>query len=365
MTSTCTINSQAPHNVSAASKLLSIAIPSYNVEAYLAKTLESFTDECFEDYLDVIVIDDGSCDATPQIAQSYAERYPSHIRLVCKENGGHGSAVNTGIQHAQGTFFRVLDGDDWMLKDNLLRFLDFLKTTNADAIIDKKSEVSLIDGSKELKDFSPFVKTLCKQKPSRFSELCKRHDIQEALTIHTLTVKTSLLKEHSISLLEHCFYVDYEFILKASSCINTIAFIDLEIYQYLVANTAQSTSAASFVKRYDNHQRVLEELLQYRDSFPRSLTAQTLSQAELDARMNYLFDRIIRLIYTQINIALIFDEDRNQGKARAQELLGFLSASYPYYARACKKRFKLAWVLHCLGFNENRLRKLMRRSSRS
>lgn len=58
--------------------------------------------------VEILVVDDGSTDNTLSIANQYQEKYPDIIRAIHKENGGHGSAVNTGIQNAKGLFLRYL-----------------------------------------------------------------------------------------------------------------------------------------------------------------------------------------------------------------------------------------------------------------
>ena len=93
-------------------KLLSIAIPSYNSEGYLANCIESLLPGG-ED-VEILIINDGSTDATAAIADEYAAKYPTIVKAVHKENGGHGSAVNMGIDKATGLYFKVVDSDDWV-----------------------------------------------------------------------------------------------------------------------------------------------------------------------------------------------------------------------------------------------------------
>ena len=126
--------------------VLTIVIPSYNVEAYLEHGLSTFADERFGGRLQVLVIDDGSQDATPAIAQRFVERMPDVFTLVSKENGGHGSAINVGLAHAIGTYFRVVDGDDWVDTDALVAFLDVLDGTDADILIDVRIDVDMATG---------------------------------------------------------------------------------------------------------------------------------------------------------------------------------------------------------------------------
>ena len=79
--------------------------------------------------------------------------------------------------------------------------------------------------------------------------------------IHTLTAKTSYLRSTGLHLLEHTFYEDYEYILKASAPARDIVFYDIEVYQYLVGNAQQSVSFDNYVKRWGDHTRVVDEVL--------------------------------------------------------------------------------------------------------
>ena len=106
------------------SKIVSFIIPSYNVEQYLRTALDSFLlDEVLEK-IEVIVVDDGSKDSTAEIAREYVKRKPEVFRLLQKENGGHGSAINEGTRIAVGKYLKVIDADDWVITENLVQILD-------------------------------------------------------------------------------------------------------------------------------------------------------------------------------------------------------------------------------------------------
>ena len=104
-------------------KLLSVAIPCYNSEAYMSKCINSLLIAGEE--VEIIIVDDGSSDRTAEIADDYAEKYPTIVKVIHQENGGHGQAVNTGIKNATGLYFKVVDSDDWVNQD---AYYEVLKT---------------------------------------------------------------------------------------------------------------------------------------------------------------------------------------------------------------------------------------------
>ena len=107
-------------------KLLSIAIPCYNSEAYMEKCIESLL-KGGED-VEILVVNDGSSDRTAEIADAYAEKYPTIIKAVHQENGGHGEAVNAGIRNATGLYFKVVDSDDWVDEEALHKILALMRS---------------------------------------------------------------------------------------------------------------------------------------------------------------------------------------------------------------------------------------------
>ena len=93
-------------------KLLSIAIPSYNSEGFMRNCIESLLTGGEE--VEIIIVNDGSKDGTGAIADEYAAKYPTIVKAVHQENGGHGEAVNAGLRNATGLYYKVVDSDDWV-----------------------------------------------------------------------------------------------------------------------------------------------------------------------------------------------------------------------------------------------------------
>ena len=121
-------------------KLLSIIVPSYNMEGYLPKCLESLVvdDNELLQKLDVIVVNDGSKDHTSEIAHEFEAKYPSVFRVIDKENGHYGSCINAGLRIMRGDFVRIVDSDDSVETDEFVKFIKYLgdvKHSDPDVVI--------------------------------------------------------------------------------------------------------------------------------------------------------------------------------------------------------------------------------------
>lgn len=92
---------------------VSIIVPVYNVENYLAKCLESLINQTYQN-IEILVVNDGSSDSSEQIIQHYAHKYPEKIRAFIKENGGLSDARNFGIDRAAGDYLGFVDSDDYV-----------------------------------------------------------------------------------------------------------------------------------------------------------------------------------------------------------------------------------------------------------
>ena len=106
-------------------KLLSIAIPCYNSQDYMRHAIETLL--AGGEDVEILVVNDGSKDKTADIAAEYQQKYPTIVRAINKENGGHGDAVMTGLKNATGLYFKVVDSDDWVDEECLKRVLAQLR----------------------------------------------------------------------------------------------------------------------------------------------------------------------------------------------------------------------------------------------
>lgn len=226
-------------------KILTITIPSYNVEAYIAATLDTMVTINNLDLLEILVVNDGSKDNTVAVAQQYVDKYPNSVRIIDKENGGHGSTINAGIREATGKYFKVVDGDDWVDSVALQNLLDFLKDHDADLIINPCNQVFMDDNQRKklLVELSPETK---------YGEVISYEDalkyMGELQQMHMTTYRTAILKENNIKISEKMFYVDNEYKIYPSIYLKTAIILKDVLYQYRLGREGQSVAPESLIK---------------------------------------------------------------------------------------------------------------------
>ena len=127
-------------------KKLSVIIPAYNAERFLAKCVASIAEQTYEN-IEIIVVNDGSKDSTLKIAEEYENKYPGSVIVIDKENGGHGSTINSSLIRASGKYYKIVDSDDWVETENLDKLVSILKNSDEDLIVNSYYEAD-INGNK-------------------------------------------------------------------------------------------------------------------------------------------------------------------------------------------------------------------------
>ena len=283
------------------SKILTITIPSYNVEPYMNEVLPTFLDPAVMDKIEILIVNDGSKDGTAALGKEYEAKYPGVITLVDKENGGHGSTINKGIELAPGKYFKVVDGDDWVDTAAFVKFVNFLEKTDSDVVATPHYRVNEETKEKELRGFEGVEY----EKEYRVDDVLLT--LRDKYQMHNLTFKTDIVRKIP-KISEHCFYVDVEYIMYPLKYLETISFLNEAVYQYRVGNANQSVSTQNFMKNRNMHKHVIGNVLKYYET--EELSA---------AKKEFLKKRISLLIDTQIRIYLCF-EPSDEIK---QELLDF------------------------------------------
>lgn len=280
-------------------KILTIVVPSYNTKRFMDKSLPTYVDERLKDKIEVLLINDGSTDDTLVYAKKYELANPQIFRVISKENGGHGSVINLGIKEASGKYFKVVDGDDWVLTENLVKFVHYLENSDADIVI---SPYYTMDVSRNY--------TVNLHELEKLKNLNGTIDVDEvidkvSLGIHGYTIKTNILVKNKIHLTEKCFYDDFQFVTYPTIYSKTIAYYGEPIVNYLIGQKSQSVSNESVYKNRDMHKRIVIDSIHYFDNVSEKLS---------DSKRAFLINENIRLIRSNYNIFVRNYKKKNVGE---------------------------------------------------
>lgn len=231
-------------------KILSVVIPCYNSEAYMNKAISSALTG--GDDVEVIIVNDGSTDRTKEIADEFEKRYPGIVKAVHKENGGHGDAVNTGLQLAQGLYFKVVDSDDWLGEEAFLKVLKVLKNSvKANASLDMLLTNFIYDkAGAHHKKVMKYNRALPKKRILGWDEKIKFGKSQYIL-MHSVIYRTELLRQCGLNLPKHTFYVDNIFVFKPLPYVEKIYYLDVNLYHYFIGREDQSVNEKVMISRLD------------------------------------------------------------------------------------------------------------------
>ena len=244
-------------------KILSIAIPCYNSEAYMGKCIESLL--VGGEDVEIIVVNDGSTkDRTAEIADEYAAKYPTIVKAVHKENGGHGSAVNAGLAVATGQFFKVVDSDDWVKEKAYKKVLKTLKQlaggpATLDMLICNYVYEKVGEKNKKVMHYRNILPV---NQMFTWSD-CKRFKKAHYILMHSVIYRTQLLKDCGLELPEKTFYVDNIFIFNPLPFVENMYYLDENFYRYYIGREDQSVNESIMISRIDQQIRVNKLMIEY------------------------------------------------------------------------------------------------------
>ncbi len=298
-------------------KLLTVVVPVYNVENYIETCLDSFVVPEIMEFLEVLIVNDGTPDGSRGKAAVYESRYPQVFRILDKENGGHGSAINRGIEEASGVYFKVVDGDDWVAREGLVHLIDYLKESTADMVLTNYYWVDDATGrrSKEVDEICPGI---AYRVPYSFGEVSDKIFMK----MPAVSFRTEILRQQQERLDEHCSYVDIEYILFPLPYVKTVAALPDFLYQYRLGIPGQSMNPENMRKRCQQHEKVLFRLLK----FYRRIEGQTCEAA--------VCNMIGRMVASQYKIYLSFPKSHRKDMLRLEKTL---KKEYPEIYQAVRR----------------------------
>ena len=276
-------------------KLLTIVVPTYNISEYIEKCINSFlevNEKYYKDF-EVIVVNDGSTDNSVQVVENLIINSNMDLRIISKENGGHGSTINVGIAEAKGKYFKVIDGDDWIDISSFETLLEKLKTIDVDMVISNYTEQHVYNNSKKTIDFiGEFqLDVIVEGLPDR------------RIPMHALTYKTAILKNNDIRLSEKTFYVDTEYTLLPIKYVKNYVYYDLDIYQYFLGRPDQSMHINIMKQKSEHHYRVTKRILE----FYREIHTDKIQENIVREALIYLINKQCQLAIMNNNLEEMYE----------------------------------------------------------
>ena len=197
---------------------VSIIVPVYNVEEYLARCLDSLVNQSLKD-IEIIVVNDGSPDNSQKIIDNYCKKY-KNIKSFIKENGGLSDARNFGIEKAQGEYIAFLDSDDYVTIDMYMEMYNKAKSGNFDMVVCDLNYVyddKIIKASCNIKKDTNNIKdVMLNIYPAAWNKIFKRN-----------------LMDKGIRFKKGVWFEDVEFIYRLLPYINTIGVVHKTFNQYV------------------------------------------------------------------------------------------------------------------------------------
>lgn len=309
--------------------ILTIAIPTYNMEWCLKKNLSTYCIQDLDLPLEVIILNNCSSDRTLEIAQDFCQKFPQIFKLCNRTTKGYGSSINEALKIARGKYFRIIDADDWVDTEELQQFLRALKHFDADII---QTDYTIVD----------------MQTGKRIPKIAQRNEIKYGImysdlscalktlpAIHSTTYRTKLLREHGFYMQDETFFVDEEYIVLPFLYAETILYLPYNVYQYQVSNPEQSTSPRNRGKYAEHRERVIKRLVnEYQKANLENIITVPFA-------LEYCARRIHAGIADHFTTLYIYVENRKQGRAMAKNWNHYVCQTIPDFRCPCKQSILL------------------------
>src|SRR5690625_3593099 len=233
------------------SPIMTFVVPCYNSEEYMGRCVDSLL-ALAGTGIEIVIVNDGSSDRTAEIADEYVDKYPEIVRAVHKENGGHGSGINAGLAAATGTYFKVVDSDDWVDLDAGRRVLDYLN-----GLENQGQQIDLLitnfvyeKQGKRIKRSVDYTRALPEDSIFEWSDVRKFWTWQYLL-MHSMTYRTELLRSIDLHVPENSFYVDNYFAFIPLPWVRKMSYLNVDLYRYFIGREDQSVNEQSMNGRID------------------------------------------------------------------------------------------------------------------
>ena len=242
--------------------MISVVIPVYNVEKYLAECVDSVLGQTYQDY-EIILVDDGATDSSGAMCDEYAQK-DARIRVIHQPNGGLSAARNAGLSAASGEYIYFLDSDDYIEPTTLADLVSVAEQEQADVVF--FDGYVFFDECEEDDTVSRYVRkeAYATQKGRDIlPQLLKNEEYRTAVPL--MLFRTNYLTGHALNFREGILHEDELFTFLVYNADGRVAHCHKQLYARRIRPASIMTSSGA-LRRYDSMRRIYFELSQmYRE----------------------------------------------------------------------------------------------------
>lgn len=312
------------------SKTITFVIPCYNSAEYMDHCIQSILGVGQD--IEIIIVDDGSSDSTPEKADVWAQKFPQIIRVIHQENAGHGGAVMAGLRAARGKYFKVVDSDDWLDRTSrgvlLARLRHFISTgADVDLVVCNYVYEHVLTGSRKVIRYRgalPMNKIVSWDEIGLFG-------IGQYIMMHAAIYRTQVLRDSGLELPKHTFYVDNIFVYHPLPYVNKLYYLPVNLYRYFIGREDQSVNEKVMLGRLDQQMRVTK-IMAESYALPEDISSPRLAR--------YMFNYLM-IIVTASSIFALIRGDKEALEMRKQ-MWENIEAKSPKMAKRLR-RHPLVW----------------------
>ena len=280
-------------------KLLSIIVPTYNMEELLPACLDSLVGSAAAAALDVVVVNDGSRDSSLAIANEYAARYSDVVRVIDKPNGNYGSTINAALPSLKGEYVKILDADDTFDTQAVEPFVNYLEQVQgADMIVAPFIE---IDSSGEHRvDYNLYSRRVYGYGVPYSAERIFEEGHIAYFMMHSVAYRTALLQQMGYRQSEGISYTDQQWCFFPIFRVESLAFTDIALYRYNLTREGQTMDSKVQLKNIGQLSQVVVSMAEYLDNYGKELSV---------ARYDFLAGVVMRRMQTVLRKYLLEMDD--------------------------------------------------------
>lgn len=282
-------------------KILTVVVPTYNMEKYLDKCLTSLIIEDIEllKRIEVLVIIDGATDRSSEIAHTYQDSYPDTFRVVDKENGNYGSCINRGLKEATGKYIKILDADDWFDTKAFHKYIETIIDIDCDLIL---NNCDVVDEQEDVtRSFDiDFIET---NKYVGFDQI--QNSCLVNLQMHCAAYRTELIRNIGYNQDEGISYTDQEWMCYPLSAVKIMYSTGITLYKYLFGRVGQTMNIDILNKKFNDEVAICMTMIRWCEQDNDYLVDKVFLKAKMMSRILFLHrNHILKNMYDKKEFAM-------------------------------------------------------------